>query len=101
VDDFEIKTETNRNRFDITDLGGSKTKILLLEVFSTKEFFSYSELALQIKICFKNQFNKSIGTNRAKELISYCKNNNWLIQEQPKSPYKLNIEDIPLNEVPF
>jgi hypothetical protein len=101
VEDFEIKTETNKNRFDITDLGAAKTKILLLEVFSAKEVFSYSELALQIKICFKNQFNKSIGTNRAKELISYCKNNDWLIQEQPKAPYKLNIEDVPLDEVPF
>lgn len=94
VEDFQIKTETNKNRFDITELESDKIILLLKEVFITKDSFSYAELVVQVKITFKNQFNKPIGDNRAKQLITICKNNDWLIQEQPKAPYKLSIDDV-------
>lgn len=89
VEDFEIRTETNKSKFDITELEDFKKYQLLTDVFSKGENFTYSELRIQIQLAYKNQFNKKLGDNRAKELITLCKNNDWLIQEKPKAPYTL------------
>lgn len=91
VEDFEIRTETNKSKFDITELEDFKKFQLLTQVFSKGEYFTYSELRIQIQLAYKNQFNKKLGDNRAKELITYCKNNDWLIQEKPKAPYILGV----------
>jgi hypothetical protein len=40
-------------------------------------------------LAYKKQFNNKLGDNRAKELITDCKNNGWLLQEKRKSPYTL------------
>lgn len=89
VEDFEIRTETKKNKFDVIDLEDYKKFQLLTEVFSKGENLTYSELRIQIQLAYKNQFNKKLGDNRAKELITYCKNCDWLIQEKPKAPYNL------------
>lgn len=89
VENFEIRTETRANKFDILDLEDYKKYQLLVEVYSKGEMFSYSELVIQLKIAYKNQFNNKIGDNRTKELITDCKNNEWLIQEKPKAPYSI------------
>ncbi|MBW7866931.1 MAG: AAA family ATPase [Brumimicrobium sp.] len=89
VEDFEIRTETKTNQFDITDLEDFKKYKLLLEIFSKGESFGYTELVRQMKLAYKKQFNKKLGDNRAKDLITDCKNNKWLKQEKLKSPYKL------------
>lgn len=89
VQDFEIRTETKNSKFDITDLEDFKKFQLLTEVFSKGDNFTYSELRIQIKLAYKNQFSKKLGDNRAKELITCCRNNGWLLQEKTKSPYTL------------
>lgn len=89
VEDFEIRTETKKNKFDVTDLEDFKKYQLLTEVFSKGESFTYSELRIQLQLAYKNQYQKKLGDNRAKELITDCKNNSWLIQEKPKAPYTL------------
>lgn len=89
VENFEIRTETKKNKFDVTDLEDFKKYELLTEVFSKGESFTYSELRIQIQLAYKNQFKNKLGDNRAKELITDCKNNSWLIQEKPKAPYTL------------
>lgn len=89
VENFEVRTETNKNKFDVTDLEDFKKYQLLTEVFSKGESFTYSELRIQLQLAYKNQFQKKLGDNRAKELITDCKNNGWLIQEKPKAPYQL------------
>lgn len=89
AENFEIRTETVKNKFNVTDMGGFQMYSLLNEVYSKGNSFSYSELTIQIKIAYKNQFKKDIGTNRAKELITVCKNNNWILQDKPKAPYTL------------
>jgi len=86
---YEIRTETKKNKFDVTDLENFKIYQLLTEVYSKGDSFSYSELTIQMKLAYKNQFSKSIGTNRIKDLITVCKNNGWLLQEKPKAPYTL------------
>ncbi|WP_051285112.1 AAA family ATPase [Aequorivita capsosiphonis] len=89
VEDFEIRTETKKNKFDISDLEDYKKFQLLTEVFSKGESFTYSDLRIQIQIAYKKQFQKPLGDNRAKELITICKNNDWLKQEKAKAPYFL------------
>ena len=51
--------------------------------------YNYSNLVIQIKLAFTEKFKTSIGDNKTKEFITYCKNNDWLIQEKDKAPYKL------------
>lgn len=89
AENYEIRTETNKNKFDVTDLDAHKKYQILEEVYSHGESFSYGNLVIQIRIAYKNQFSKSLGTNRVKELITDCKNNNWLLQEAEKKPYSL------------
>jgi len=89
AENFEIRTETRKNKFDILDLEDYKKYQLLTEVYSKGEMFSYSELVIQLKIAYKNEYKSKIGDNRTKELITDCKNNNWLKQEKPKAPYTL------------
>lgn len=91
VQNFEIRTETKKNSFDITDLENFKKHELLIEVFSQGESFSYSKLVEQILIAYKKQFKSTIGTNRAKLLITDCSNNKWILQEKIKAPYTLGI----------
>ena len=89
AENFEVRTETKNNRFDVTDLENYKKYQLLTEVFSKGESFSYGKLVEQIVIAYKNQFQSSIGTNRTKLLITDCSNNGWLLQEKHKAPYTL------------
>jgi predicted ATP-dependent serine protease len=89
AENFELRTETKKNKFDVTDLESSKKYQLLTEVFSRGKSFSYGNLKLQLKIAYKNQFKKELGTNRAVELITDCANNGWILQEKAKAPYTL------------
>lgn len=91
AENFELRTETRKNKFDITELEDFKKFQLLNEIYSKGESFSYSELVIQLKFAYKSQFKKEIGTNRAKELITDCKNNGWLLQDGKMKPYTLGI----------
>jgi hypothetical protein len=89
VQDFKIRTETKQNKFDVLDIPEHQKFSMLNEVFSKGEEFTYTDLRMQIQIAFKKTFSKKLGDNRAKELITYCKNENWLLQEKAKAPYIL------------
>lgn len=89
VEDFEIRTETKKNKFDVIDLEEPLKYDLLKDVYKNAQSFTYTELRIQIQLAYKKRFNKKLGDNRAKELITYCKNNNWLQQVKPKAPYLL------------
>lgn len=89
AENFEIRTETKKNRFDVTDLEDYKKFQLLTEIYSKGESFTYSNLVIQLGLAYKNQFKSTIGTNRAKELLTDCKNKRWLLQEANGKPYKL------------
>ncbi|MBE7686270.1 AAA family ATPase [Tenacibaculum piscium] len=89
ADNFEARTETKKNKFDVSSLEDYKKYQILKEVFSHGESFSYSELVIQVGLSYKNQFKSTIGANRVKQLITDCKNKDWLLQEKHKAPYKL------------
>lgn len=89
AENFEIRTETKKNSFDVTNIENFKKYQLLTEVFSTNESFNYSSLVTQIILAYKNQFKTNLGINRAKILLTDCINNGWLFQSKPKAPYTI------------
>lgn len=89
AENFEIRTETKKNQFDVSELEDFKKYQLLNEVFSKGESFGYAELVRQIGFAYKNQFKNKLGENRVKSLITDCKNSGWLLQEKLKAPYTL------------
>jgi hypothetical protein len=89
AENFELRTETNNNKFDVTHIEDYKKFKLLTEVFSKGESFSYNDLKIQLQFAFQSQLGEKLADNRAKILITYCKNKNWLLQEKPKAPYTL------------
>ncbi|TDD75263.1 AAA family ATPase [Flavobacterium caseinilyticum] len=101
AENFEIRTETNKNKFDVTNMEDFKKYQLLTEVFSKGESFSYGKLVEQLQIAYKNQFKNSIGINRTKLLITDCSNNDWLKQEKDKAPYTLGAFQVVENDVIF
>jgi hypothetical protein len=89
AEDYKIRTESRRKQTDVLDIEDYKKYQLLTEVYSKGSSFSYGELKTQVKLAFKKFFGREIGTNRIVDLITDCKNRNWLIQERQKAPYTL------------
>jgi hypothetical protein len=89
AENFEIRTATRKNKFEVTDLEAFKKYQILTDVFSKGESFSYKILAIQMQLAYKGQFGKSIGINAIGKLITDCKNNGWLLQEKSNAPYTL------------
>jgi hypothetical protein len=101
AENFEIRTETKQKQFDVIGIEDYKKFQLLNEVFTKGESFSYGDLKIQLKFAFKNQLGKDIGNNRVIELITNCKNNNWLLQEKAKGHYTLGQFNKAENDVDF
>ena len=90
VEDYEARTQTRKNKFDVLDIEDQSKYNLLEDVYNNGESFSYSDLVIQVKIAFNKYYNNSLGDNKAKQLITYCKNRSWLKQLKPKAPYTLD-----------
>ncbi|MEG3657316.1 AAA family ATPase [Arenibacter palladensis] len=89
VENYKIRSETRGDRFNFKDMEDFKKFQLLRDVFSNEESIRYSELVKQIKLAYNKQFKSNLGDNRSKELITYCKNQDWLKQEKRNAPYTL------------
>jgi hypothetical protein len=89
VENYELRTETKKSKFDVIAIESYKKYSLLTEVFSKGLSFSYKDLETQIKFASKQQLGRELGNNSITSLISDCKNNGWLFQEKPKGPYKI------------
>lgn len=96
VEDFEIRTQSVKERFDPTDLDENQAYFILKETFSTEKEYKYTELVRQIKLAVKTQLKQSIGDNKTKDLITHWKNQNWLSQNGKGQPYSmgnLNVDE--------
>lgn len=89
AEDFKIRTESKSSKIDLSDIEDYKIFEMLNVIYSIDIEYTYSNLVIQVQLHFKDKFKKSIGTNKAKELITHCKNNMWLLQDGNKQPYKL------------
>ncbi len=91
AENFEIRTETKKNRFDFSEMEDFKIYQLFTEVYSNNSQFGYKELETQLKIASKNQFGKTLGTNQITNLIALAKNKKIIIQEKERKPYTLGV----------
>lgn len=89
AENFELRTETKKNKFDVVDLEDTKKYELLTKVYKQGDSFSYSNLVIQLQLAYKNYFSKRLADNNTKKLITDCKNSGWLVQERNKAPYTL------------
>lgn len=90
AENYEIRTETKKSKFDVFDMDSETLYQVLTEVYSKENQFGYSELVRQIKLTYKHLFGNNIGDNRAKDIITLSKDYGLLVQEKPKAPYTLN-----------
>lgn len=93
AENYEVRTETKKNKFDVSDLEDFKKYKLLIEVFSNGSEFGYKELETQIKLASKKQLGKELANNTITSLITNCKNNGWLLQEKLRGAYTLGAYD--------
>jgi hypothetical protein len=100
AENFEIRTSTKKNKFDVADLEDYKKFKLLTEVFGNGSEFGYKNLETQIKLASKKHLGKELANNAITSLITDCKNNGWLLQEKERQPYTLGVykEDEHFNE---
>lgn len=89
VEGFEPSIKKISNSFSVKDIEDHKKYQLLTEVFSHGNGFKYNELTSQLKIAYKNQLQKDLGNNKIGDLITYCKNKEWLIQKVKGQHYTL------------
>lgn len=90
---FEARSKDKKSGF--VELEDYKKYSLLMEVFSHGIEFKYAALQSQIKVAYQNQYKGNLSNNKIVDLITYCKNSNWLEQSGTGQPYKL-LEFIPL-----
>lgn len=88
VEDFEIKTTASK-KISVTDIEDHLKFQLFTKAFSKCKEYGYGELVRVIKINFHELFNKDIGENKTKDIITYAKSKSWILQEGLKKPYSL------------
>lgn len=84
---FEPRSKDKKSGF--VELEDYKKYGLLNEVFSHGKEFKYASLQSQIKIAYSNQIGGNLSNNKIVDLITYCKNSNWLNQSGTGQPYTL------------
>jgi hypothetical protein len=89
VDDYQPPAKRTSNSSSGINLEDYQKFQLLTEVFSHGPECKYGALVSQLKIAYKKQIGKEIGDNKIKDLITYCKNNGWVVQSVEKGPYTL------------
>lgn len=85
---FEPNARKER-KSGFVELEDYKKYALLTEVFSHGKEFKYASLQSQIKIAYSNQIGGNLSNNKIVDLITYCKNSNWLTQSGTGQPYTL------------
>ena len=85
---FESSAKKER-KSGFVELEDYKKYGLLNEVFSHGKEFKYASLQSQIKIAYSNQIGGNLSNNKIVDLITYCKNSNWLNQSGAGQPYTL------------
>src|SRR5690554_1798951 len=93
IESYTFNT-SSKERYNITKLPIEQINSILDFVYSNNDSFTYTELTNQIVVAFSNMLSKTIGTNKAKEFITECKNQNYLVQRIERGKYFFNKEVI-------
>jgi hypothetical protein len=87
AENFELRTETKKNKFDVGSIVYNDRIDLLDYAFKKSDNLSYKELQTQLKLGTKTILGRALGDNQLVELITLLKNNDFIKQEKPKAPY--------------
>jgi hypothetical protein len=87
AENFELRTETKKNKFDVGNIAFNDRIDLLNYAYKKADNLSYKELQTQLKIGTKNIIGRALGDNQLVELITLFKNGDFIAQEKPKAPY--------------
>lgn len=97
AEDFKVKKNTKKQKFDLFNLCNQQRNELLDVAFQDQNKLGYKELVSQIKIATKNYYSEDVGIVRVKDFITDCKTNKLLFQEKERQPYTRKDP----NEMPF
>lgn len=92
VEDFKPRATEGaktKSAADALELERYKQYELLMSVYSGKELIGDGELVSLVKYAYKNQYNRELGTNKAKEFLTSVRQRQWLTQSGAKKPWKL------------
>ena len=89
VTDYSFSKVQERQRSIINRIDETAKFELLEEVYSHEEKFTHSELIIQVKLAIKTLYKESIGDTKAREFITYCKNQGYLLQSGKRKPWTL------------
>ncbi|WP_426431027.1 AAA family ATPase [Winogradskyella sp. HB-48] len=84
VEDFEVRSTVKPSSIDFSKIENHKYFSMLNAIFSREEELRYGKLVLEIKYEFEETFDKSIGDNSAKKLLTRFKNKGWILQRKGK-----------------
>lgn len=89
ADDYKVRTQKKSSKIDVSGIEDYKLFSMLNSIYSKQDNYNYSSLVQSVKYQFKNDFKTTIGDNKAKDIITYCKHNDFLLQSEAKKPYTL------------
>jgi hypothetical protein len=87
AENFELRTETKKNKFDVNSISVIDRTNLLDYAYKKADNLSYKELQTQLKIATKTFLGRALGDNQLVELITLLKNGDLITQDKPKAPY--------------
>jgi hypothetical protein len=87
AENFELRTETKKNKFDVNSISVIDRTNLLDYAYKKSDNLSYKELQTQLKIATKTFLGRALGDNQLVELITLLKNGDLITQDKPKAPY--------------
>lgn len=91
VEGYDIRGARKSSKLDVTTIEDSKVYDLLEEVFKKENRLKYTKLRQQIQIAYKFKFATDLSDNKAKTLLTSCKEKGWLLQERKNSEYTLGV----------
>lgn len=89
IDNYIITDTKKSKKLEVDSIEDHKYYSILNSILSKNKSVKYGELVRSVKIELKTVHNISIGDNKSKDIISYCKSKGWIFQEKEKGPYVL------------
>ena len=85
---WQVKTAKKMSEVGADELLPGELDGVIAQCFFSDEELTYGDLQKQMVFAVKKRLKRKIGTNKAGEFITYCKNEGLIIQEIKRGPYR-------------
>lgn len=91
VEDYQMKTQSKSKDIDVMEFEHHKLFELFNIVYSQSSStkIGYSTLRGLIQVAYQEKYKTKLANNRAIEILSIARHNNWIVQERERAPYTL------------